>query len=413
MHGSQTLLVQWPLHALAHISASKGGSAEPFGSQTSVTSQLVALPLDTSWSVHSPPWKLLALGNANENFVAVATMDSKPLLTFMPQYPLITLGKYDIEQNSWIHTVVETPEKLQAGFRAVVDPDSGLIYIAGKVAMNLYDPQTTRWVYQAIPKNAPNQRVFGGAVYNNARRTIMYLGGYSDVFEPQTYIIEYSITLKTWSMFYTIGDIPPPIADHCMTARSLYLLDVPSRIWKKATPLSPRARTSCLIVGDQFLSWGGGDDGMSVIPEEAPVVYDLTKRQWVDTYTAPAYYPAAPSNPSIPSNPNTPDNSNNPNTSTTSNLGAILGGVLGSLLIIGLSVGIYVYRNRRLSTVDWPTGDESSKTEIAIPMAAKNDGQDNIVINPERRGPQGILSGSQNKLFGKERLPGPQGGLLG
>ncbi|KAF9997891.1 hypothetical protein BGZ65_006553, partial [Modicella reniformis] len=318
----------------------QGGSTGLYGSQTSVTSQLAALPLDTSWATHSPPWKQLAPGNAFFSVVAVATTDNQTMITFAVNSPSLGVGWYGIQRNSWKYASVATPEALVTGFRPVVDPESSWVYIAGKTLMNIYIPQTDRWQSRAIPNNTLTQRIYGGAVYNSARKTIMYFGGYSDVFEPETYITEYKLSTGTWSILNTTGDIPPPIADICMAASedgntvaifggryftinrfkepdvfsgSLYLLDVQNKVWSKTSPLPARAYVGCEIIGDQFVLWGGADDMTSALPYEPPLVYDLTKKQWVDSYTAPAYYQAGSNNTSNPDSSNNHSNSDIPN----------------------------------------------------------------------------------------------------
>jgi hypothetical protein len=180
-----------------------GGNYLTSTGQKALTPQLAALPLNVSWSVQSPPWKMLTPGNAFVHFHAVPTTDSQTLLTFLPQAPL-AVGKYNIQQNTWRYTSISTPETIPMGSRPVLDPLSGGVYIASSTRMNFYDHVTDVWQSQLIPNNTLNQRIYGGAVYNNARKTIMYFGGYSPVFEPETYITEYATSTGTWSIFVSL-----------------------------------------------------------------------------------------------------------------------------------------------------------------------------------------------------------------
>ncbi|KAF9362714.1 hypothetical protein BGX34_005626 [Mortierella sp. NVP85] len=338
------------------------------------------------------------------------------------------------------------------GLRPVTEPISGRIYVAGLTNMNAYDPQTRSWIPYPIPNNTLTQRVFGGAVYNRARYSIMYFGGYNmKDYEPQTYITEYRISPQAWSIYNTTGNIPPTIADFCMAisedsntiavfggryytinrfkepdqfSNSLYVLDVPRRIWTKALPVSLRAYTGCQIVGDQFLAWGGADDQGNVLPEQPPLIYDLTKKQWVSNYTAPAYYQTGPSN-------------NNNTSNKPSNLGAILGGVFGCLAVIGGSVALYFYMNSRSPPTNKPTdgpammdsGHEERRQENGVPMQKESNIEyditktslDNQYTPPPFVQPYGQQQYGQQQYgqqqyglqpYGQQTLRGPQGGVL-
>ncbi|KAK3805820.1 MAG: hypothetical protein J3Q66DRAFT_393198 [Benniella sp.] len=407
-----------------------GGNYLTSMGQKALTPQLAALPLNVSWSVHSPPWKLLTPGNAFVHFSAVPTTDSQTLVTILPQSPL-AVGKYNIQQDTWRYTSIWTPETIPMGARPVLDPISGGIYIASSTRMNFYDHVTDVWQSQLIPNNTLNQRIYGGAVYNNARKTIMYFGGYSPVFEPETYITEYATSTGTWSIFNTTGDIPPPIADICMVSSEdgntiavfggryftttrfekadvfsnlLYLLDVPRRVWTKAATVSIRAYTGCQIVGDQFVAWGGADDKENVLPTQPPLVFDLTKKQWVDTYTAPAYYLNSSPPPSNNSNNSTNNSSSSEepgskeSTSTTSNQRAILGGSLGSASVIALALAFYFYKASNLK-----------KDKLAYrDSRGEGFGQDPVSDDLKRRTqePQGSPPGPHD-LLPSQQFPGP------
>lgn len=158
--------------------------------------------------------------------------------------------------------------------------------------------------------------------------------------------------------------------------------------------MSARAYAGCQIVGDQFLAWGGGDDKEVVLSAAPPSIFDLTTKQWVGNYTAPSYYQTA----SPPGGTGT--------TSESSNLGAILGGVIGSLVVIGLAVAFYFYRDSRLSA------NLGRKEEI--PMAqdgvSKDYAEDILSDGAYGRipGPQWIEPG-KGDVGGYQHLPGPQG----
>jgi len=174
-------------------------------SQTTVSSQLVALPLNESWPASSPPWKKLADGNAAFDITAVATIDNKTFITCSPQGNTISLGMYSIQQDRWNFSSIPTPEVMGGGLRPVTEPTSGRIYVVSQNNMNAYDPQTRSWIPYPIPNNTLTQRFFGGAVYNHARYSIMYFGGYNmKGYEPQTYVTEYRISPQAWSIYVSL-----------------------------------------------------------------------------------------------------------------------------------------------------------------------------------------------------------------
>ncbi|KAF9997150.1 hypothetical protein BGZ65_007264, partial [Modicella reniformis] len=270
---------------------------------------------------------------------------------------------YSINQNSWTPSVVSTSGELLQAIRAICDPLTGLVYINGADNMNIYNPVTNSLQHDAIPPETFMVRFFSGAIYNSVRRSIMYMGGLTGAlqWEERSSITEYTITTRAWSTFATTGQIPTPRADHCMAVSedgntivifggriptnytastptnftgTFYVLDVLSRTWTQEPPSSPRLYTACIIVGDQFLAWGGFD-GVSTV-STTPIVFDLTKRQWVTSYTAPPNLRLTPkliptSVGSLPP-PSSPSSSSSSISDPSSpNHAAILGGIFGVL----------------------------------------------------------------------------------
>jgi hypothetical protein len=184
-----------------------GGYYTGATNQNEISSQLISLPLNVSWTTKSPPWKILKPGNAYGNHGAVASTDNRTLLTFTSSSGSITLGKYNLQTGLWIYSISAPFNPINDGFHPVVDPTSGEVYIPGRDNLNIYNPALDSWREQAIPINPVSQRyflsqrVFGNAVFNNARKTIMYFGGYNTAqFESEAYITEYSFATSTWSI---------------------------------------------------------------------------------------------------------------------------------------------------------------------------------------------------------------------
>lgn len=140
------------------------------------------------------------------------------------------------------------------------------------------------------------------------------------------------------------GRTPPP----GNFTGTFYILDVPSKTWVQGPSASTRLYSACVIVGDQFVVWGGFD-GKSTI-DGPPIIYSFTQKQWIEQYTPPPYMPIAPSVPEGgggSQNSSSPTNPGNTGNSTSSNLGGILGGTLGSLCVVALAGVVYLYMKRR------------------------------------------------------------------
>ncbi|KAF9109966.1 hypothetical protein BGX27_006943 [Mortierella sp. AM989] len=341
----------------------------------STTNQLFSLDLSISWSVNSPPWQSLAPGVNNYNIHGAATSDNKTLLVFMHgNNGLVTIPRYDILTDTWSPNPLQfTPDQdTRVGSRPVLDPVSGLIYLNAFQNLDIYNPLTTIMKPQQMPSSIPTSKRFGGVAYISSRRSLMYIGGLNGTVQlddSSSQVREYSLSSGAWSFFSTTGEPPIPRADNCVAASedgntlivyggriavpnftsTLYILDVPTGKWTKGPDGTVRSYMGCIIVGDQFLAWGGYD-GKSTITGP-PEVFSLTTRQWVNTYTAPSYYTnlspsssgsgttATSSTSPLPSNP-----SSNP---SSNNLAAIFGGVAGCLLIILLSGATYLYLKRK------------------------------------------------------------------
>lgn len=154
---------------------------------------------------------------------------------------------------------------------------------------------------------------------------------------------------------------------------SFYILDTVARTWTKGPDSTLRSYMGCLIVGDQFLVWGGSD-GLNTY-KSPPIIFDFKLNQWIDTYTPPSYllnWPktttalagAKPTTNTAPLGPIT-----EPSEAKSNNLGAILGGAFGTLFVIAVSAMIYLFLKRR-----------EDKVKYGIP----SDQQDSLDDNDEK-----------------------------
>ncbi|KAF9342167.1 hypothetical protein BGX26_008137, partial [Mortierella sp. AD094] len=200
--------------------------------------------------------------------------------------------------------------------RPVIDPATSLVYMNGMQYLNIYNPNTSVVNLQLIPTNVFPTRQYAGAVYNAARNSVMYFGGSNAAYQlvpTATFITEYRLTDMSWGVFPATGTPPDARADCCMASSddgntvvvygggvsaptnftgSLYVLDIPTGKWTRGPDGNVRIYTGCIIVGTQFLAWGGGNSNNTYTG--SPVIFDLATRKWVKNYTAPAYYQNLP-----------------------------------------------------------------------------------------------------------------------
>ncbi|KAF9387238.1 hypothetical protein BGX21_000621 [Mortierella sp. AD011] len=336
-----------------------------------IYNQFFSLDLSTNWSVSSPPWQSLAPGMRAYFIHGVATPDNKTFIVFQVGVNgSVIIPKYDISTNAWSPTPLTiTPDQdYRNGAMPVIDPTTGLVYLNAVQNMDVYNPVTTSFQVDPNPASMPISRLFGGAIYIKPRHSILYFGGSntSIVLDAgSSQVKEYSIATGAWTNFTTTGQPPSPRSDFCMTASedgntvivyggrvtapqnfssSLYILDVPTGKWTQGPDGNSCMYMACIIVGDQFVTWGGSDGSNTHVGP--PAVFSLTTLQWVNNYTAPAYYATVSTGASPTSSP-TSLPSNSSSSSSSSNLGAILGGVFGGLLVIALSGVIFIYLKRK------------------------------------------------------------------
>jgi hypothetical protein len=186
--------------------------------QDQTIAQTFALDLSTSWPTASPPWKDLNSRYGFSGGFATSMPDNKTLLLFNTNSSSIALFNYNVQSNSWGDQIV-VPSGIFAQFSPtpVTDPRTGLTYLAtdsvGRV-MNVYNHASNNWSPSQIPSNMLLEQYGAGAVYNSARRSIMYLGGFSNaagaVWNTRTYVTEYSIDSQGWTIYVTSHSLERP-----------------------------------------------------------------------------------------------------------------------------------------------------------------------------------------------------------
>ncbi|ORZ10921.1 hypothetical protein BCR41DRAFT_387713 [Lobosporangium transversale] len=223
--------------------------------------------------------------------------------------------RYHILSNSWDQSVVKVQNPTKEGVRAVQDPVSGLVYLAGGYQsddsqMYVYNIDTDTMTMLSMPSNYMVDRLFYAGVYLKSRRSIIYFGGTANNNQSsQNVISEFTPSNGGWLTLNTSGQSPPHRVDHCMAAsddsskvvvfggrfdngtfaRDLWILDVSSLTWTQGDPwFEPRTATTCTVAGSIFLAWGGNNGQRTV--DGTIVLYDLNSGQYISSYTPPSYY---------------------------------------------------------------------------------------------------------------------------
>ncbi|KAG0081082.1 hypothetical protein BGZ92_000362 [Podila epicladia] len=367
----------------------QGGKNEYIGRDGNLTytpqAQLLSLDLSKDWPTSAPEWSILAPGASMYLFVGVAATDNRTVITFNAEKEKdsIRVNTYDITSDSWKLAMSRTglPDDIREGMRAVVDPNSGLVYINSNLYMHVFDPRDNMIKRTTlIEGDIMPTRKFAGVAYLKSRQKIIYMGGLTgfNMYGFNMDISEYSPQTEGWTVWKTKGDGPSLRTDHCLATNedgsivvvyggripksnpndpateftgSLHVLNVTTETWTQEQSTSSRLYVTCVIIGDQFIVWGGSNGSITYLGP--PTIYSLTQKKWVESYTAPAYMKslATVTGPlSVPTPPTPTSSSGSKNESKASsspNLGAILGGVFGGLFVLTVASTIHLCLRRR------------------------------------------------------------------
>ncbi|KAG0041165.1 hypothetical protein BGZ83_002227 [Gryganskiella cystojenkinii] len=418
-----------------------GGSVYKNNNLTLSSGQFFSLDLSQSWDVNSAPWQALSSTSPNIRISMVASPDNKTIyrLALNVDDGTVELTNYNIGTDAWDSSIVSLPylKEDRQGMRAIMDPNTRVIYMNGPTNLNIYNLNASKFSTQLLPTYVLKSRYYGGGVYNKLRNSLMYFGGWyynknkTVQFDPlATYVSEYNLTAKTWANVSTTG-IPPPVrSDFCMAvnedgskvvvyggrvavndvfARTFFILDVTTGQWTQGPDGDVRAYMACTIVGDQFLAWGGSPGKTTW--DTPPRIFDMTLLKWTTTYKAPAYYLNTPKSSSMPRSPSSttlPNAGGNSSPSSSSNnLGAILGGTFGGLFVLASTGVIFVCLKRRENRIK--NGLLSEKQQQQKNREKKYKSATMLPTSEsELRNPQEGMVGAQ-----ESQLRNPQEGMLG
>ncbi|KAG9062204.1 hypothetical protein KI688_006536 [Linnemannia hyalina] len=378
-----------------------GGAVTLNGVTQFLSPQTFALDLSTSWPVSAAPWRALSNGTASRSLYAVSSANNNTVFTFKYDEPSsYTVTEYDVVMDIWKtpRVLTDNPDVFASGLKPVLNPISGLVYIPGNTSMNEYQPEgPTFWRTQAlIPNNTLTARYFGSALFNRARTTVMYVGGYNygvspTHFDPQVFVTEYSPIKPGWSLLRTTGSPPAPSSNHCSAisddSKTIVVFggqtsvvtpaftgainiltidtDTDTSTWTAGpSHTTPRVYAACALVGDQFVVWGGSSDGTNTVVSAEPIVYDLTLNQWVNNYKAPSYYSSNPTTKPTPTS-GSGIGGNQGSGSSSAGAGPIIGGVVGVLAVVGVVIGFLAY-SRRQKTRLKELGEQLSQRSLVI-----------------------------------------------
>ncbi|KAF9922270.1 hypothetical protein FBU30_007630 [Linnemannia zychae] len=142
------------------------------------------------------------------------------------------------------------------------------------------------------------------------------------------------------SVYYVFGGI-----GNSGVLSEVWAYNVDSGVWShlpldNSRPESGRSSMACAVKGNTLVIWGGFTGTQPLAADNVPLLYDTANKGWVDEFN-PTGDKNSPHGPIvIPSEGN--DNGG------SSNLGAIIGGVVGGLALIAILAGLIVVRRRRM-----------------------------------------------------------------
>ncbi|KAF9572720.1 hypothetical protein EC968_009535 [Mortierella alpina] len=398
--------------------------------------QFFSLDLAVDWNTTTPAWTQLNDGPQQNIYPAVFSADQQTMITFHSGGATFAY-RYSVAKGLWTASTLQVQYGGYQGVGAVTDPNTGLVYLAGgytdgsRNTMNIYNFNTDTIADSAMPAAStvfPN-RAYYTNVWSQKRGSILYFGGYNTTLKPipnGNVVSEYVPSTQTWTTLSTTGTPPTMRADHCMASTlntdsfssrmvssadddgsqvivyggrpvgnapfsgEVFILDTVNLVWRQGTPGPPRLYTACTVAGDQLIIWGGVDGNDVVAPGPA-YVYSISTNNWITQYVAPASYVAARKTESAgaaptptdvngsagPSRPGGPMPSPKP---TSSNAGAIAGGVVGGVAVLCAGILFFVFKRRKdRGTPVSTTGDQDDMRELKQqPPAAQNRGDDEL-----------------------------------
>ncbi|KAG0049291.1 hypothetical protein BGZ83_005901 [Gryganskiella cystojenkinii] len=374
-----------------------GGRVSKNGTNMLTSGQFFSLDLSQTWDVNSAPWQALPSTAAKYAISMVASPDNKTLYTLQRNGTdnSVWLTNFNIGTNAWDSRVVTIPASNyedRQGMKSIMDPNTWTIYMNSATNLDIYNLNVSTLSIRPLWTPVLTNGYFGGGVYNKLRNSLMYFGGWAFKngtvqFDPlATYVSEYSLTAQTWANISTTGTPPPVRSDFCMAvnddgskvvvyggrvvgnnvfAGTFFILDVTTGQWTQGPDGDVRSYMACIIVGDQFLAWGGSPGNTTW--DTPPRIFDMTLLKWTTSYKAPAYYLNTPKSSSTTPSPSSTTLPNagvkGPPSSSSNNLGAILGGTFGGLFVLASAGLIFVCLKRKEDRIKYGKPSEQQQQQ--------------------------------------------------
>jgi hypothetical protein len=126
------------------------------------------------------------------------------------------------------------------------------------------------------------------------------------------------------------------------------VLDVVTHTWTQGLSGPSRMYAVCTIAGDQFLIWGGRTSPTDMATSEM-LIYNLTSAAYVKQYAPPSFYRNLQPPPPISRTKAPWDTTGSGPTKDglPVSIGAIAGGVIGALALMGGTVGFFLLRQKQ------------------------------------------------------------------
>ncbi|KAG0057823.1 hypothetical protein BGZ83_000010 [Gryganskiella cystojenkinii] len=258
-----------------------------------------------------------------------------------------TFGRrYSVLQDRWLPSAIAIENDFQ-GVGAVLDPDSGIVYITGgyttRDMMSIYDFATDS-IREAGMLPAPEFTL----------RARSYYGHTTTGFAPA---MRADLCMAINDDGTKIVIFGGTLSSNLSYANDIFIIDLLTMTWRQGTSGLYRAYASCTMAGNQLIVWGGVDQAKRMV-DNTILLYDIDHNAWGTSYTPPLSYVEIAKNQTnqIPggtagSNNESGGSSGGPNTgsssSSKSHAGVIAAGVVGGLAVICAVALLCIFYKRK------------------------------------------------------------------
>ncbi|KAG9066900.1 hypothetical protein KI688_012812 [Linnemannia hyalina] len=362
-------------------------SSSPAMISTSIT---FSLDLSTAWEASQPNFTLMTTEGPTD-YLFTSTLILNDNAWIMISNATGSLLRLDRTVDIWSEvTFGANIVSKDKGLAAATDPITGSIYIINGGLENsvkkLFTYNNVLNQYKEIGQTVPMESGFAASWSVERKRMYIHGGVQGNVLQSVLYEFLPSNDAPLIQSVTTSGDAPTARQGHCMVSAyggakmvvfggfgngntplgDIYFLESNSTgtKWTKGTngdASVARAHTACAVTNDLFVAWGGTQDGVNTVTSNITIVYNLKTNQWQTNYS-PLPYVAPPTATTPGTGSGTgagagaglkPTDAGGATDSASggSSTGAIIGGVVGGLAVIGIVVGLFIYRKRQAKNI--------------------------------------------------------------